>query len=128
MSTKTPRPVRFALVQFNPLPPGHSPSAPHLNLARAYAVIAEAAAKGANVVVFPEFFISGVPMSCSTLWKLPGADLLMQAWWRTSIGTAALLSWKTTRRTSQARLRHRRGFICSPSRRFFIKWTPWQGV
>jgi hypothetical protein len=112
MSTKTPRPVRFALVQFDPLPPGHSPSAPHVNLARAYAFIAEAAAKGANVVVFPEFFISGVPLSFSTVGELLGADLWLQAWWRTSFGTArALLSRSTTRRTSQERLRHRRGFI-----------------
>ncbi|KAL8292295.1 hypothetical protein RQP46_001761 [Phenoliferia psychrophenolica] len=60
MSTKTPRPVRFALVQFNPLPPDHSPNAPLENLKRAHAFVEQAAEKGANIVVFPEYFISGI--------------------------------------------------------------------
>ncbi|KAK4705706.1 hypothetical protein P7C70_g503, partial [Phenoliferia sp. Uapishka_3] len=62
MSTpaKVPRAVRFALVQFNPLPPDHAPDAPHQNLIRAHEFVRKAAEKGANVVVFPEYFISGI--------------------------------------------------------------------
>ncbi|KAL8292279.1 hypothetical protein RQP46_001745 [Phenoliferia psychrophenolica] len=60
MSTRKPRPIRFALVQFNPIPPDHSPNAPLENLKRAHAFVEQAAEKGANIVVFPEYFISGV--------------------------------------------------------------------
>lgn len=54
-----PRPVRIALCQFASVAPEDSPHASADNLARAHAFVAQAAAAKANLVVFPEYFISG---------------------------------------------------------------------
>ncbi|KAM0751730.1 hydrolase, carbon-nitrogen family protein [Meredithblackwellia eburnea MCA 4105] len=54
------RPARFALCQFNPLPPTHADDAHEQNLAKAIKFVQDAAKGGAGVVVFPEYFISGI--------------------------------------------------------------------
>lgn len=57
--TTMPRNLKIALVQFNPLPPDHSHDAHAQNLAKAHAFVREAAGNGAQLVVFPEYFLSG---------------------------------------------------------------------
>lgn len=54
-----PRKLQIALVQFNPLPPDHSADAHELNLKKAHQFVRDAAAQGAQLVVFPEYFLSG---------------------------------------------------------------------
>lgn len=56
-----PRPVKLACVQFNPLPPivGDNKSTSLENLRRAHEFVKDASKQQANIVIFPEFFISG---------------------------------------------------------------------
>ena len=54
-----PRNLKIALVQFNPLPPDHSHDAHEQNLAKAHNFVRDAAKQGAQLIVFPEYFLSG---------------------------------------------------------------------
>ena len=60
MTTPRVQLLRVSLVQFAPTPPNASGDSAKTNLAKAHDFVRQAAQQGSHLVVFPEYFISGI--------------------------------------------------------------------